>query len=188
VTTWSQSSATKTTARSAAMYSSRAIAFGQYWGRGVSVVGDRNVTITANTCRACRKQPGFWSAQEDGYPPTAHEYRHRQQRIRTSRTRRIRATIVPLRSTPAIDLNTGPGSVMLVSVTGNQIRARITAIPCVRERMSYRRSATLHIDCGGTLSLQSRGCSASQIVCGANTQDGKTWCRRSDAQRGHVLP
>jgi hypothetical protein len=150
---------------------------GNTWGRGVSVVGGSNVTITANTVQGVQKAAGILVAQEDGY----RTYSATNIVIANNVISDIENSTNPGNDRPvaqhaAIDLNTGSGSVMLVSVTGNQItRANYGGFRALGNVCQYRVSGdTFTSIAGAPLSLQSRGCSASQIVCGANTQDGKT--------------
>lgn len=149
---------------------------GNTWGRGVSVVGGSNVTISGNTVQGVQKAAGILVAQEDGY----RTYSATNIVIADNVISDIENSANPGNDRPvaqhaAIDLNAGSGSVMLVSVTGNQIkRANYGGFRALGNVCQYRVSGdTFTSIAGAAVSLQSRGCSMSQIICGTNTQDGK---------------
>ena len=150
---------------------------GNYWGRGISVVGGTAVTITGNTVQGVQKAAGVLVAQEDGY----RTYNSTNILITNNVISDIENSTNPGNDRPpaqhaAIDLNTGSGLVTLVSVTGNQIsRANYGGFRALGNVCQFRISGDIFGAIAGTpVSLQSRGCSASQIICGSNTLDGTT--------------
>jgi parallel beta-helix repeat protein len=150
---------------------------GNPWGRGISVVGGADVTITGNTVQGVQKAAGILIAQEDGY----RTYGVSNVLIVSNVVTDIENSTSPGNDRPpaqhaAIDMNTGSGLVNLVSVTGNQIaRANFGGVRALDNVCQYRISGNAFTAIAGTpVSLQSRGCSPSQIICGANTLDGST--------------
>ncbi|CAG4887067.1 right-handed parallel beta-helix repeat-containing protein [Paraburkholderia saeva] len=150
---------------------------GNPWGRGMSVVGGADVTMTGNTVQGVQKAAGILIAQEDGY----RTYGVSNVLIMSNVITDIENSPNPGNDLPpaqhaAIDMNTGSGLVNLVSVTGNQIaRANFGGVRALGNVCQYRVSGNaFSAIAGAPVSLQSRGCSPSQIICGANTLDGST--------------
>ncbi|AOK31986.1 MULTISPECIES: right-handed parallel beta-helix repeat-containing protein [Burkholderia] len=149
---------------------------GNYWGRGATVVGGADVTITGNTVQNVEKAAGILVAQEDSW----NTYNSTNVVVSNNDVSNIELPNPNNPRDPAymggIELNTWPsGKVTRVSVTGNRV-----------SRTHYQGLRTLGNVCDVNVSgnafasindtpialLQAAGCSASQLICQANTLDG----------------
>ncbi|CAE6845641.1 nitrous oxide reductase family maturation protein NosD [Paraburkholderia domus] len=151
---------------------------GNYWGRGLSVVGGSNVTLSDNTVQGVQKAAGILVAQEDGY----RTYNATNVVIHNNIVSDIENSTSPDNKWPAaqhagIDINTGAGSVSRVLVTDNKVlRANYGGFRALGNVCQYRitNSAFASIR-GSPISMQSRNCAPSQIVSSVNTLDGKVF-------------
>lgn len=148
---------------------------GNYWGRGLSVVGGTNVTLSDNTVQGVQKAAGILVAQEDGY----RSYNATNIVIRNNTISDIENAAHPGKFWPAaghagIDINTGKGSVSGVLVEENKVsRANYGGFRALGNvcRLRVANSAFASIT-GSPVSLQSKNCASGQIVSSANTVDG----------------
>ncbi|MFM0203763.1 right-handed parallel beta-helix repeat-containing protein [Paraburkholderia fungorum] len=151
---------------------------GNYWGRGLSVVGGASVTLSGNTVQGVQKAAGILVAQEDGY----RTYNATNIVISNNAVSDIENAANPVKSWPAarhagIDINTGAGSVSGVLITGNKVsRANYGGFRALGNVCQYRvtNSAFASIR-GSPISVRSTNCAPSQIVSSANTLDGKVF-------------
>ena len=145
------------------------------WGRGVSVVGGAHVTITENTVQGVQKAAGVLVAQEDSY----QTYSTTNVLVTGNVISDIENSTDPGNTLPAaqeaaIDLNTGSGTVTLVSVTGNQVsRSNYVGFRALGNVCQFLVSGNAFESIVGTpLSLLSSGCTPSQSIAGVNTLMG----------------
>ncbi|MFL9907824.1 right-handed parallel beta-helix repeat-containing protein [Paraburkholderia sp. RL17-337-BIB-A] len=151
---------------------------GNYWGRGLSVVGGTSVTLSANTVQGVQKAAGILVAQEDGY----RTYDATNIVISNNTVSDIENATNPRKFWPAarhagIDINTGMGSVSRVLVTGNTVsRANYGGFRALGNVCQYRVANSAFDSISGLpISLQSRNCASSQIISSDNTLDGKVF-------------
>ncbi|GAA5244377.1 hypothetical protein BMMON4_18560 [Burkholderia mallei] len=148
---------------------------GNYWGRGATVVGGADVTITGNTVRNVQKAAGILVGQED----PANTYDARNVIVSNNTISDIEwpdpDNTRPPAYMAAIDVNTWSGKATSVSVTDNRIsRARYAGVRALGNVCQLRvsRNALASID-GTPIALQQApSCAAGQIVCASNTLDG----------------
>jgi len=148
---------------------------GNYWGRGVSVVGGNSVTISGNAIQGVQKAAGVMVAQDDGY----RTYDASNVIISDNVISDIEDAANPVDSRPAaqhaaIDLNTGSGNVTGVSATGNRIaRTGYDGFRALGNVCQFRiTDGTFSQIAGSPLSLQARSCPSYQMFCGGNQLDG----------------
>ncbi|NMM02193.1 right-handed parallel beta-helix repeat-containing protein [Paraburkholderia sp. RP-4-7] len=153
---------------------------GNYWGRGLSVVGGANVTLSGNTVQGVQKAAGILVAQEDGY----RTYNATNVVISNNAVSDIENSTNPANNRPAarhagIDINTGAGSVSLVLVSGNKVsRTNYDGFRALGNVCQYHVANSAFASIRGLpISVQSRNCASSQIVCGANTLNGKVFAQ-----------
>jgi parallel beta-helix repeat protein len=151
---------------------------GNYWGRGISVVGGSDVTITGNTVQGVQKAAGILVAEEDGW----RTYGTRNVLISNNVVSDIQNLtsvnngLLPTEQA-AIELDTGSGTVTLVSVAGNQVsRSGYAGFRALGNVCQFLVSGNGFASIAGTpVSLLSRSCTQSQmIVSHSNTLDGNT--------------
>ncbi|MGS0893886.1 right-handed parallel beta-helix repeat-containing protein [Burkholderia stagnalis] len=148
---------------------------GNYWGRGISVVGGQAVTISNNTVTGVQKAAGILVAQED----SNHTYGASNVRIENNTVTNIQQPLSVdngLQPTQqgAIELDTWSGSVSYVVVTGNRVSGsgyagfRAAGNVC---RFAVTGNTFASID-GTPVSLLSSGCTAAGIVVDGNSMNG----------------
>jgi parallel beta-helix repeat protein len=148
---------------------------GNYWGRGISVVGGSDVTITGNTVQGVQKAAGVLVAQEDSW----HTYNASNVAITSNAISDIQnstntnSSLVPTQQA-AIELDTGTGTVSLVSVENNQVsRSAYAGFRALGNVCQIIVSGNAFGSISGkATALQSTGCPASQSIMGSNTLDG----------------
>jgi hypothetical protein len=148
---------------------------GNPWGRGVSVVGGADVTITQNTVQGVQKAAGVLVAQEDSYQTYgATNVLVTDNVISDIENSAHPSNTLPAAQEAAIDLNTGSGSVTLVSVTGNQVsRSNYAGFRALGNVCQFFVSGNAFESIAGTpVSLLSTGCAPSQSIVGVNTLFG----------------
>ncbi|KWZ41282.1 hypothetical protein WS73_28965 [Burkholderia savannae] len=148
---------------------------GNYWGRGATVVGGADVTITGNTVQNVQKAAGILVGQEDG----RNTYDARNVIVSNNTVSEIELPDPNNTRSPAymaaIDVNTWSGKATGVSVTDNRIsRVQYAGIRALGNVCQLRVSRNALASIGDTpIALQQApGCAAGQIVCVANTLDG----------------
>ncbi|MFM0070218.1 right-handed parallel beta-helix repeat-containing protein [Paraburkholderia sediminicola] len=151
---------------------------GNYWGRGLSVVGGSSVTLSDNTVQGVQKAAGILVAQEDGY----RTYNATNVVIHNNIVSDVENSTNPDNKRPAaqhagIDINTGAGSVSRVLITDNKVlRANYGGFRALGNVCQYRiTNSTFASIRGSPISMQSRNCAPSQIVSSVNTLDGKVF-------------
>jgi parallel beta-helix repeat protein len=164
---------------------------GNYWGRGLTVVGGTSVTLSNNTVQGVQKGAGILVAQEDFF----RTYNATNVVISNNVVSDIENSTNPDNDWPVaqqagIDLDSGVGAVSLVLVTGNKVsRAKYGGFRALGNVCQYRvaNSAFASIT-GSPISVQSRNCASSQIVASANTLDGKVFPQPVGASATGELP
>jgi hypothetical protein len=164
---------------------------GNYWGRGLTVVGGTSVTLSNNTVQGVQKGAGILVAQEDFF----RTYNATNVVISNNVVSDIEDSTNPDNDWPVahqagIDLDSGVGAVSLVLVTGNKVsRAKYGGFRALGNVCQYRiaNSAFASIT-GSPISVQSRNCASSQIVCSANTLDGKVFAQPEGTSATGELP
>ncbi|MCC8396829.1 right-handed parallel beta-helix repeat-containing protein [Paraburkholderia sp. MMS20-SJTR3] len=149
---------------------------GNYWGRGISVVGGSDVTITGNTVQGVQKAAGVLISQEDSW----QTYNATNAVITNNLISDIQNSTsanngrLPTQQA-AIELDTGAGAVTFVSVTNNQVsRSAYAGFRALGNVCQLLVSGNVFASIAGTLtSLLSSGCPASQSVISSNMLDGK---------------
>ncbi|KVE30804.1 right-handed parallel beta-helix repeat-containing protein [Burkholderia sp. TSV86] len=149
---------------------------GNYWGRGATVVGGADVTITGNTVQNVEKAAGILVAQEDSW----HTYNSTNVVVSNNDVSNIELPNPNNSRDPtymgAIELNSwAGGKVTRVSVTGNRVsRANYSGLRTLGNVCEVNMSGNAFASIGDTpiTLLQAAGCSASQLICKANTLDG----------------
>lgn len=148
---------------------------GNYWGRGISVVGGSDVTITGNTVRGVQKAAGVLISQEDSW----HTYNATNVLVTNNQISDIQNSTSANNSRlpsqqAAIELDTGSGTVTLVSVANNQVsRSAYAGFRALGNVCQFLVSDNVFASIAGTVtSLLSTGCPASQSVINSNMLDG----------------
>ncbi|NTZ07773.1 right-handed parallel beta-helix repeat-containing protein [Burkholderia metallica] len=103
---------------------------GNTWGRGITVVGGAEVTISNNIVRDVQVSAGILVAQEDSYRTYgASDIRVENNEISAIQVAAKRTDPRPLTQQAAIDVSTWSGSVTRVAVIGNRVsQARFDGI------------------------------------------------------------
>jgi len=148
---------------------------GNYWGRGISVVGGSDVTITGNTVQGVQKAAGVLVAQEDSW----HTYNATNVLITNNvisdiqNSTNVNGGTLPTQQA-AIELDTGSGTAALVSVTSNQVsRSAYAGFRALGNVCQFLVSGNAFGSISGTpISLLSNDCRASQSIISSNTLDG----------------
>ncbi|WP_242448935.1 right-handed parallel beta-helix repeat-containing protein [Burkholderia metallica] len=95
---------------------------GNSWGRGITVVGGTEVTISNNIVRNVQVSAGILVAQEDSFQTfDASNVRIENNMIANIQTATGRTDPRPLTQQAAIDVSTWSGAVTRVVVTGNRV-------------------------------------------------------------------
>ncbi|MEC5407834.1 right-handed parallel beta-helix repeat-containing protein [Paraburkholderia sp. MPAMCS5] len=149
---------------------------GNYWGRGLSVVGGADVTLSENDVRGVQKAAGIMVAHEDGY----RTYNVRNVVIAHNVVSDIedpvyRGNGLPPAEQAGIDINTGDEDVALVAVKDNQVsRASYDGFRALGNVCQFDVANTAFSSItGSAISLQTNHCTPSAMTCRANTLDGK---------------
>ncbi|VWB86992.1 right handed beta helix region family protein [Burkholderia lata] len=113
---------------------------GNTWGRGITVVGGADVTISNNIVRDVQVSAGILVAQEDSYRTYgASDVRVENNVISSIQTEVGRTDPRPLTQQAAIDVSTWSGSVTRVVVIGNRVsHARFDGIRVWGNVSQYR--------------------------------------------------
>ncbi|VWC52336.1 right handed beta helix region family protein [Burkholderia lata] len=113
---------------------------GNTWGRGITVVGGADVTISNNIVHDVQVSAGILVAQEDSYRTYgASDVRVENNVISSIQTAVGRTDPRPLTEQAAIDVSTWSGSVTRVVVTGNRVsHARFAGIRVWGNVSQYR--------------------------------------------------
>ncbi|WP_175015328.1 right-handed parallel beta-helix repeat-containing protein [Burkholderia lata] len=113
---------------------------GNTWGRGITVVGGADVTISNNIVRDVQVSAGILVAQEDSYRTYgASDVRVENNVISSIQTAVGRTDPRPLTQQAAIDVSTWSGSVTRVVVIGNHVsHARFAGIRVWGNVSQYR--------------------------------------------------
>ncbi|WP_342744643.1 right-handed parallel beta-helix repeat-containing protein [Paraburkholderia ribeironis] len=149
---------------------------GNYWGRGISVVGGADVTITGNTVQGVQRAAGVLVAQEDSWTTYGATNVLITNNVISDiqNSTNINNGLAPSQQA-AIELDTGSGTVTFVSVTGNQVsRSAYAGFRALGNVCQFRVSGDAFTAIAGTpVSLLATGCSPAQIsISGTNTLDG----------------
>ncbi|KVL32872.1 hypothetical protein WS97_19760 [Burkholderia territorii] len=95
---------------------------GNPWGRGITVVGGANVTISNNIVRNVQVSSGILVAQEDSNRTAgSSDIRIEGNSIADIQTATARSDLRPITRQAAIEISTWSGSVSRVSVIGNRV-------------------------------------------------------------------
>ncbi|KVV51647.1 hypothetical protein WT27_30710 [Burkholderia territorii] len=95
---------------------------GNPWGRGITVVGGANVTISNNIVRNVQVSSGILVAQEDSNRTAgSSDIRIEGNSIADIQTANARSDLRPITRQAAIEISTWSGSVSRVSVIGNRV-------------------------------------------------------------------
>lgn len=143
---------------------------GNYWGRGISVVGGQAVTISNNTVDGVQKAAGILVAQED----PANTYGATNVVISGNVVTNIQNSNVNNGLQPtqqgAIELDTWSGTVSYVAVTGNRVSGSgYAGFRAYRNVCQFDVTGNTFSSIAGTpVSLLTSGCAASQIVVNTN--------------------
>ncbi|HEX7931937.1 MAG TPA: right-handed parallel beta-helix repeat-containing protein [Paraburkholderia sp.] len=150
---------------------------GNYWGRGLSVVGGADVTLSENDVRGVQKAAGIMVAHEDGY----RTYNVRNVVIAHNVVSDIedpayRGNGLPPAEQAGIDINTGDEDVALVAVKDNHVsRASYDGFRALGNVCRFDvANTTFSSITGSAISLQTNHCAPSEMTCSANTLDGKS--------------
>lgn len=151
---------------------------GNYWGRGISVVGGSDVTITGNTVQGVQKAAGVLIAQEDGWRTfNATNILITKNVISDiQNSTNVNNGLLPSEQA-AIELDTGAGTVTQVSVMQNQVsRSTYAGFRALGNVCQFLGAGNAFAAITGTpISLLTRGCRPDQmIIGGSNTLDGRT--------------
>lgn len=149
---------------------------GNYWGRGITVVGGADVTITGNTVRGVEKAAGILVGQEDGY----NTYGANNVVVSNNTISDISlpnpGNPRPETGMAGIDLNTHSGKVTRVAVLENRLSSvRYSGVRALGNVCQFRIERNTLTSIGGAALdlIQAPSCAPSQIVCAANTLDGR---------------
>lgn len=164
---------------------------GNYWGRGISVVGGRAVTISNNTVAGVQKAAGILVAQEDSW----HTYGVSDVRIENNVVSAIQDGtnanngLQPTQQ-GAIELDTWSGAVSYVVVKGNRVsgsgHAGFRAIGNVCH-FSVAGNTFASI-AGAPVSLLTSGCSAAGMVVSGNSAGGVALVPPAGAATSGTVP
>ncbi|KVG63362.1 nitrous oxide reductase family maturation protein NosD [Burkholderia pseudomultivorans] len=164
---------------------------GNYWGRGISVVGGRAVTISNNDVAGVQKAAGILVAQEDSW----HTYGASDVRIENNVVSAIQDGtnanngLQPTQQ-GAIELDTWSGAVSHVIVRGNRVsgsgHAGFRAIGNVCH-FSVADNTFASI-AGVPVSLITNGCSPAGMVVSGNSMDGVALASPVGATTSGAIP
>lgn len=157
---------------------------GNYWGRGISIVGGQAVTISNNTVDGVQKAAGILVAQEDSWNTfSASNVVITGNVVTNIQNSNVNNGLQPTQQA-AIELDTGSGTVSYVSATGNRVSGsgyagfRALTNVCLFSVTGNTFSSIA----GLPVALLSSGCAAGQIVVDANRLgDGSVLARPSGA-------
>ncbi|MGU3781165.1 right-handed parallel beta-helix repeat-containing protein [Burkholderia metallica] len=148
---------------------------GNYWGRGISVVGGRSVTISNNTVNGVQKAAGILVAQEDSWKT----YGVSDVLIENNVVGAIQDGTnanngLPPTGQGAIELDTWSGSVSYVVVKGNRVSGSGYAGFRAAGNVCHFAvtDTTFASIAGAPVSLLTNGCPAASIVAYGNSLGG----------------
>ncbi|MGS0895600.1 right-handed parallel beta-helix repeat-containing protein [Burkholderia stagnalis] len=157
---------------------------GNYWGRGISVVGGQAVTISNNTVDGVQKAAGILVAQEN----PANTYDATNVVVNGNVVTNIQNSNVNNGLQPtqqgAIELDAGSGAVSYVAVTNNRVSGSgYAGFRAAGNVCQFDVTGNTFSSIAGTLvSLLTSGCATSQIVVDANAlADGSALARPAGA-------
>ncbi|HDR9175286.1 TPA: right-handed parallel beta-helix repeat-containing protein [Burkholderia vietnamiensis] len=147
---------------------------GNYWGRGIAVVGGQAVTISNNTVDGVQKAAGILVAQEDSWRTYGVSNVVVDNNVVSNvQNANVDNGLLPTQQ-GALELDTWSGTVSYVVVTRNRVTGsgytgfRALGNVCAFEAANNAFASIAQ----APVSLLSRGCPASRIVVAGNTLDG----------------
>ncbi|WP_322026703.1 right-handed parallel beta-helix repeat-containing protein [Burkholderia sp. BCC1977] len=147
---------------------------GNYWGRGIAVVGGQAVTISNNTVDGVQKAAGILVAQEDSWRTYGVSNVVIDNNVVTNiQNSNVNNGLQPTQQ-GALELDTWSGSVSYVAVTRNRVSGSgYAGFRAVGNVCEFKVADNTFASIAGTpVSLLSSGCTASRIVVSGNTMDG----------------
>ncbi|WGY71251.1 right-handed parallel beta-helix repeat-containing protein [Burkholderia cepacia] len=147
---------------------------GNYWGRGISVVGGQAVTISNNTVAGVQKAAGILVAQEDGWRTYGVSNVVIDSNVVTNiQNSNVNNGLQPTQQ-GALELDTWSGTVSYVKITRNRVTGSgYSGFRALGNVCEFEVEGNTFASIAGTaVSLLSSGCTASQIVASGNTLDG----------------
>ncbi len=163
---------------------------GNYWGRGISVVGGQAVTISNNTVDGVQKAAGILVAQEDSWRTYGVSNVVIDNNVVTNiQNANVNNGLQPTQQ-GAIELDTWSGSVSYVKVMRNRVSGSAYAgFRAIGNVCEFQVSDNTFASIAGTpVSLLSRGCTASRIVVSGNTMDGVALVSPVGASSSGTIP
>ncbi|KWH04777.1 hypothetical protein WT58_21340 [Burkholderia territorii] len=163
---------------------------GNYWGRGISVVGGQAVTISNNTVDGVQKAAGILVAQEDSWRTYGVSNVVIDNNVVTNiQNQNVSNGLQPTQQ-GALELDTWSGTVSYVKVTRNRVSGSgYAGFRAVGNVCGFQVSDNTFASIAGTpVSLLSRGCTASQIVVSGNTMDGVALVQPVGASPSGTIP
>ncbi|MCA7952330.1 right-handed parallel beta-helix repeat-containing protein [Burkholderia seminalis] len=143
---------------------------GNYWGRGISVVGGQAVTISNNTVDGVQKAAGILVAQEDSWNSFGASNVMISGNVVTNIQNSNANNGLQPTQQAALELDTSTGTVTNVAVTGNSVSGSgYAGFRAYGNVCSFSVTGnTFSSIAGSPVSLLASGCAASQMVVDAN--------------------